>query len=63
MRRSPQTPRQRCCFAHCGSMNNIPPLPPPHTTAKQAKDYLLALMKGDPDTMKVIRASTKQLFA
>ncbi|TMG87731.1 MAG: thiamine pyrophosphate-requiring protein [Betaproteobacteria bacterium] len=41
---------------------NIPPLPP-HTTAKQAKDYLLALMKGDPDTMKVIRASAKQLFA
>ena len=41
---------------------NIPPLPP-HTTAKQAKDYLLALMKGDPDAMKIIRASAKQLFA
>ena len=41
---------------------NMPPLPP-HTTAKQAKDYLLALMKGDPDAMKIIRASAKQLFA
>jgi pyruvate dehydrogenase (quinone) len=41
---------------------NIPPLAP-HTTAKQAKDYLLALMSGDPDAMEVIRASAKQLFA
>jgi pyruvate dehydrogenase (quinone) len=41
---------------------NIPPLPP-HTTAKQAKDYLMALIKGDPDAMKIIRASAKQLFA
>jgi len=41
---------------------NIPPLAP-HTTAKQAKDYLLALMRGDPDAMAVIRASARQLFA
>jgi pyruvate dehydrogenase (quinone) len=41
---------------------NIPPLPP-HTSAKQARDYLLALIKGDPDAMKIIRASAKQLFA
>ena len=41
---------------------NIPPLAP-HTTAKQAKDYLLALMSGDPDALGIIRASAKQLFA
>jgi pyruvate dehydrogenase (quinone) len=41
---------------------NVPPLAP-HTTAKQAKNYLLALMRGDPDALKVIRASAKELFA
>ena len=41
---------------------NVPPLAP-HTTAKQAKNYLLALMRGDPDALKIIRASAKELFA
>jgi pyruvate dehydrogenase (quinone) len=40
---------------------NVPPLSP-HTTAKQARHYLLALMRGDPDAAKVVRASAKELF-
>jgi pyruvate dehydrogenase (quinone) len=41
---------------------NVPPLPP-HITAKQAKAYLEALIKGDPDAIEVIKASAKQMWA
>jgi pyruvate dehydrogenase (quinone) len=41
---------------------NVPPLPP-HITAKQAKDYLAALIKGDPDAIEVVKASAKQVWA
>jgi pyruvate dehydrogenase (quinone) len=41
---------------------SIPPLPP-HVTLKQARDYLTALAKRDPDALKVIKASVKQMFA
>jgi len=40
----------------------IPPLPP-HVTMKQAKDYMMALAKGDPDALKMVRASVKQMVA
>lgn len=41
---------------------NVPPLPP-HITLKQARGYLTALLKGDPDALRMIRASVKELFA
>jgi pyruvate dehydrogenase (quinone) len=41
---------------------NVPPLPP-HITVKQAKSYLEALIKGDPDAIEVIKASAKQMWA
>jgi len=40
----------------------IPPLPP-NITIAQARNYLLAIMKGDPDARKIIKASIKQFFA
>jgi len=36
---------------------------PPNVTAQQARDYLMALAKRDPDALKVIKASVKQMFA
>ena len=41
---------------------NVPPLPP-HITTKQAKAYLEALIKGDPDAIETIKASAKQMWA
>jgi pyruvate dehydrogenase (quinone) len=41
---------------------DIPPLPP-HVSAKQARDYLLALAKGDPDSVDVLRKSLRQMLA
>jgi pyruvate dehydrogenase (quinone) len=41
---------------------NVPPLPP-HITAKQAKAYLEALIKGDPDAIEIVKASAKQMWA
>jgi pyruvate dehydrogenase (quinone) len=41
---------------------NVPPLPP-HITMKQAKAYLEALIKGDPDAIEVVKASAKQMWA
>ncbi|MGB7478908.1 MAG: thiamine pyrophosphate-requiring protein [Burkholderiaceae bacterium] len=40
---------------------NVPPLPP-HVNAKQAKDYLAALVKRDPDALEVIKATAKQVW-
>ena len=41
---------------------DVPPLPP-HVTPKQARDYLTALAKNDPDALRIIKASFKQIFA
>jgi pyruvate dehydrogenase (quinone) len=41
---------------------DVPPLPP-HISAKQARHYLMAILKGDPSAAGVIRESLKQLFA
>jgi pyruvate dehydrogenase (quinone) len=39
------------------------PMLPPHITFEQAKGYLKAIMKGDPDSMKIIKASMKEILA
>jgi pyruvate dehydrogenase (quinone) len=41
---------------------NVPPLPP-HITFKQAKSYLEALVKGDPDAINVVKESARQMWA
>ena len=41
---------------------NVPPLPP-HVSAKQVRNYLVALAKGNSDAINVVRASLKQIFA
>ena len=41
---------------------SVPPLPP-HITMKQARAYLEALIKGDPDALSVIRESARQMWA
>jgi pyruvate dehydrogenase (quinone) len=41
---------------------NVPPLPP-HITMKQAKAYLEALIKRDPDAIEIVKASAKQMWA
>jgi pyruvate dehydrogenase (quinone) len=41
---------------------NVPPLPP-HITMKEAKAYLDALIKGDPDAIEIVKASAKQMWA
>ena len=40
----------------------VPPLPP-HVSGQQVINYLKAIAKGDPDGMRMVRASIKQLFA
>lgn len=40
---------------------DVPPLPP-HITFKQAKAYASAILKGDTDSMDIIKASMKQIF-
>ncbi len=40
---------------------DVPPLPP-HITFKQAKAYASAILKGDPDSVDIIKASMKQIF-
>jgi pyruvate dehydrogenase (quinone) len=41
---------------------DVPPLPP-HITPKQARGYLMSMVKGDPHAFKVMKASVKELFA
>jgi pyruvate dehydrogenase (quinone) len=41
---------------------NVPPLPP-HITLEQARNYVKAILKGDPDAMRIIKASLKELLA
>jgi len=40
---------------------DVPPLPP-HITFKQAKAYASAILKGDPDSVDIIKSSMKQIF-
>jgi pyruvate dehydrogenase (quinone) len=40
---------------------NVPPLPP-HVTGKQAKEYLKALLHGDPDATKIVMASAREVW-
>lgn len=40
---------------------NVPPLPP-HITFEQAKAYLSALVKGDPDSVRMVIASAKEVW-
>jgi pyruvate dehydrogenase (quinone) len=41
---------------------SVPPLPP-HITLEQARNYLKAILKGDPDAMRIIKASVKEMLA
>jgi pyruvate dehydrogenase (quinone) len=41
---------------------NVPPLPP-HITLEQAKNYLKAIVKGDPDALAIVKASLKEMLA
>jgi pyruvate dehydrogenase (quinone) len=41
---------------------NVPPLPP-HISWEQAKNYALAMLRGDPDRWAVIRQSIREMFA
>ena len=39
----------------------VPPLPP-HITLEQAKEFSIALVKGDPDEVGVIRGAARQVL-
>jgi pyruvate dehydrogenase (quinone) len=39
------------------------PLLPPHVSLEQARHYLMALAKGDPNAMRMLRESVKQIFS
>ncbi len=41
---------------------SVPPLPP-HITLEQARNYLQAILKGDPDAMRIVKASVKEMLA
>jgi pyruvate dehydrogenase (quinone) len=41
---------------------NVPPLPP-HINLEQARNYLKAILKGDPDAVRIIKASVKEMLA
>jgi pyruvate dehydrogenase (quinone) len=41
---------------------NVPPLPP-HITLEQARNYLKAILKGDPDALRIIKSSVKEMLA
>ncbi len=41
---------------------NVPPIPP-HVSTKQAKAYVRALLKGDPDAIGIVKASAKEMWA
>jgi pyruvate dehydrogenase (quinone) len=41
---------------------NVPPLPP-HITMKQAKAYVMALLKRDPESIEIVKASAKEVWA
>ncbi|MBV8030006.1 MAG: thiamine pyrophosphate-requiring protein [Betaproteobacteria bacterium] len=39
------------------------PMLPPHVTLEQAKSYLTAVLKGDPEAFRIIKASVKEVLA
>jgi len=39
------------------------PMLPPHITLEQARAYLMAILRGDPDAMRIIKASVKEVLA
>jgi pyruvate dehydrogenase (quinone) len=39
----------------------VPPLPP-HITLEQARNFSIALAKGDPDEVGVIRGTARQVL-
>jgi pyruvate dehydrogenase (quinone) len=41
---------------------NVPPIPP-HISSKEAKAYVEALLKGDPDALGIVKASAKEIWA
>ena len=41
---------------------DVPPLPP-HIEPAQAKHFMAALFKGDPDAMGIVRASAKEWWS
>jgi pyruvate dehydrogenase (quinone) len=41
---------------------DVPPLPP-HISASQAKAYMVAMLKGDPDAIAIIKASARELWS
>jgi pyruvate dehydrogenase (quinone) len=40
---------------------NVPPLPP-HVTGAQARHYMKALLHGDPDAAKIVKASAREVW-
>jgi pyruvate dehydrogenase (quinone) len=40
----------------------MPPLPP-HVTLQQARNYLMAIAKGDPNAVRMVRATIREIFA
>ena len=53
---------ERPCVLEMVTDPNVPPLPPDVTLA-QAKSYLSALIKGDPDALAMVRATARQVWA
>jgi pyruvate dehydrogenase (quinone) len=51
----------RPCVLEMVTDPNVPPLPP-DVSAKQARDYFSALLKGDPDSIAVIKATIKETW-
>jgi pyruvate dehydrogenase (quinone) len=41
---------------------NVPRLPP-HITLEQARNYLKAILKGDPDAVRIVKASLREMLA
>jgi pyruvate dehydrogenase (quinone) len=39
------------------------PLLPPHITVEQARNYLKAVLRGDPDAAAIVKASIREILA
>ena len=39
------------------------PMLPPHITLEQARNYLKAVLRGDPDAAAIIKASIREILA
>ncbi len=51
----------RPCVLEMMTDPNVPPLPP-HITMKQARDYVSALIKGDPESIATVQQSAKEVW-